>query len=335
MHILKWFVFPLLLLGLLFSDVEQDPLPSWNSGPAKAKIIQFIHDVTQEGGKDYIPVEDRIVAFDEDGTLWVEQPIYTEFFYAIESIKIMASQHPEWQTKEPFKTILAGDLEGIKNFYPYEMVELMAATHAGMALDQFHEKVAAWLKSALHPRYKRPFTDLVYQPMLEVMELFRKHEFQIYIVSGGGQEFMRVFAEGLYQLPPSHIIGTTGKLKYAYNNGHPQLFKLPELLFINDKQGKPEGINLMIGKRPVAAFGNSIGDQQMLEWTQENKGRTLEYLVHHDDSIREYAYGPNSKVGTFSTALMDEAKEKGWEVISMKNDWKVIFPWELEDKKRP
>lgn len=322
--------FALALLAGNLCAIE-DPLPSWNEGTAKENIIKFVKAVTEEGGSAFVPVKDRIAAFDEDGTLWVEQPLYTEFFYVLDNIKELSKAHPSWEHKEPFKSIIAGQADKITDFEPHDAVMLVGETHAGMSIHDFHERVKAWLQKTIHPRFKRPFTELVYQPMLEVMRFLKNNQFQVYIVSGGGQEFMRAFAENLYELPPGHIIGSAGKVKYEYRDGHPILMKLPEILYIDDKQGKPEGINLVIGKRPIAAFGNSIGDQQMLEWTQGQKGPTLEYLVHHDDPVREYAYGPDSKIGTFSNALMDEAKKQGWTVISMKNDWKVIFSWQNQN----
>jgi phosphoglycolate phosphatase-like HAD superfamily hydrolase len=302
-----------------------DPLPSWNEGANKSAIIGFINDVTKEGGEFYIRPEDRVVTFDEDGTLWVEHPIYTEMLFAFDRVKALAPNHPEWANIEPYKSIIAGDFGAIKGFEAKDIEELIAATHTGMTLNEFHETVNQWLKIAVHPRFKKPFTELVYLPMLEVMQLFKDNQFQVFIASGGGQEFMRSFAERLYGLPPGHIIGTAGQMQYQYQNGNPVLLKVPKLMFIDDKSGKPEGINLMIGKIPVAAFGNSIGDKEMLEWTQLTKGKSLQFLVHHDDAVREYSYGPDTKVGTFSDALMEEAKAKGWHVVSMKNDWKVIF----------
>ena len=323
----SFFIISLFLLSGTINAVS-DPLPSWNEGATKESIINFVKEVTDEGSKNYIPPKNRIATFDEDGTLWVEQPLYAEFFFALETIKSLAPEHPELANKEPFKSILSGDADAIKNLNEHDMEQLIGITHSGMTLDEFHQRVNDWLKKATHPRFKKPFTDLVYQPMLEAMQLLRDNQFLIFIASGGGQEFIRVFAEQLYGTPPGHIIGTTGKVKYEYRDGHPVLIKLPEVLFVDVNGGKPEGINLIIGQRPVIAFGNSTGDQQMLEWTQGNKGKTLELLVHHDDPVREYAYGPDSKIGTFSVALMDEAKKQNWKVISMKNDWKVIFPWE-------
>lgn len=313
---------------------HSDPLPSWNEGSTKNAILNYMKEITQEGGANYIALQDRIATFDEDGTMWVEQPLYTEYVYSLERVKALAPDHPEWKTTEPFKSILTGDFEAVKDFDMHDIELLIGATHAGMTIEQFHQEVRNWLKVAQHPRFKKPYTELVYQPMLEVMQFFKDNQFQVYIVSGGGQEFMRSFAEKLYGLPSGHIIGTTGKVKYEYRDGHPVLLKLPEVLFINDKVGKPAGINLVIGKRPVAAFGNSIGDQQMLEWTQSNKLKTIQLLVHHDDAVREYAYGPNSKIGTFSNALMEEANKRGWVIISMKNDWKVIFTGNTEKDRR-
>ncbi len=317
-------------LSLLFicEGVQADVLPSWNDGVAKRSIIQFVKDVTDQANEAYIKPEDRIATFDEDGTLWVEQPLYAQVFFAIDSLKSRAFQHPEWKNREPFKTILSGNLEALQKLSPKDIEHILAFTHTGMTVEEFHQQVSNWLEKAVHPRFKRPFTELVYQPMLEVIQLLRDNQFDIYIVSGGGQEFIRAFAEKVYKIPPSHVIGTASKVKYEYRNGHPVLLKAPSLLFVDDKAGKPEGINLIIGKRPVAAFGNSIGDQQMLEWTQDGPGKRLELLVYHDDAAREYAYGPNSTIGTFTVVLMDEAIKQGWIVVSMKNDWKIIFPWQ-------
>lgn len=319
----------LIMLSMVRSICAIDPLPSWNEGDAKKAILEFVRETTTPDIPNYIPHNERIAVFDNDGTLWVEQPLYTEYVFAIDNIKDLSVKHPEWKKEEPFKAILSGDTHSIRNYDAHDFGMLIAATHTGMTLEEFHQMVNRWLSYAKHPRYQRPYTHLVYQPMIEVMQLLKDNEFHVYIVSGGGQEFMRAFAEKLYHLPPSHIIGTTGKVKYEFVGGKPVLKKIPQLLFVDDKQGKPEGINLFIGKRPVIAFGNSVGDQQMLEWTQSNKKwKTLQLLVHHDDDEREYAYGPNSEVGTFSEALMSEAKEQRWIVISMKNDWRIIFSWQ-------
>lgn len=324
----NFFIYCLVFLfyGNINAEVNSDPLPSWQNGTAKNSIIQFVKDVIQKDGENFIPQEERIATFDQDGTLWVEQPIYTQLFFAIDRVKIQASKHPEWQYKEPFKSILSNDHKALKKLTEKDIELIIAATHTGMSVDEFQKIVSAWLEKSIHPKFRKPFTDLVYQPMLEVIQLLKLNGFKTYIVSGGGQEFMRVYAEKVYGIPPEQIIGSTGKVKYEYRNGQPILLKLPEVLFIDDKTGKPEAINLFIGRRPIAAFGNSTGDQQMLEWTQGSKGKHLELLVHHDDAEREYAYGEDSKIGTFSKSLMDEAREKGWIVVSMKNDWKTIFP---------
>lgn len=322
---IKIFRHSLCIASILLGIVDAS-LPSWNEGFAKNAIIQFVKEVTEKESKDFLPSEERIAVFDEDGTLWVEQPLYTQLFFALDRLKSLAPQHPEWKNMEPFKSILAWDKDNRHNLTLKDIEQVLAVTHAGMSVDAFHREVSDWLDTAVHPRFKKPFTDLVYQPMLEVIQLLRDNQFEVYIVSGGGQEFMRSFAEKVYKIPPSHVIGTAGRVTYEYQNGHPILLRLPEIMLIDDKGGKPEGINLIIGKRPIAAFGNSTGDQQMLEWTQGSEGKSLELLVHHDDAEREYAYGPESKIGTFSDALMNKAKKQGWIVVSMKNDWKVIFP---------
>lgn len=307
-----------------FGQME-DPLPSWNEGPAKASIIAFISDTTTTGSKDYIAVEDRIAVFDQDGTLWVEQPIYTQFVFAIDTIKSLAAKHPEWKTEEPFQTILDDDLEKIQNFSMQEIEKIIAISHTGMSVEQFNENVKAWLRTAVHPRFQKPYTALIYQPMLEVIHYFKAHGYKTYIVSGGGQEFIRAYSEEVYGIPVEQVVGSAGKVKYVNQEGKPDLIKLPEVLFIDDKSGKPEAINLFIGKRPVAAFGNSDGDRQMLEWSQSSPTKNLQLLIHHDDPVREYQYDDESRVGTFSKALMREAEDHGWFVVSMKNDWKIIF----------
>jgi phosphoglycolate phosphatase-like HAD superfamily hydrolase len=290
-------------------NAEIDPLPSWNEGAAKNRILQFIKGTTEKGGPHYIKPEERIATFDQDGTLWVEQPLYTQLFFALENLKKRTVEKPEYLTEEAIEKIVA-------------------ETHSGMSIHAFHEKVQKWLEKAVHPRFKKPFTELVYQPMLEVLELFSANGFKNYIVSGGGQEFIRVYAEKTYNIPPERVLGSAGAVKYEFHDKHPLLEKLPKLLIHCNYGGKPETINLMIGRKPVAAFGNSNGDRQMLQWTQAGTGKTLELLVHHDDDVREYAYGKDSKIGTFSESLMNEANHSDWLVVSMKNDWKVIFPWQ-------
>lgn len=305
----------------------QDPLPSWNDTAARKAIVEFVERTTKQGSPDFVKQEDRIATFDNDGTLWVEQPIYTQMTFAVDEVGAAASQHPEWRETEPFKSILADDREAMLRFSVQDFEKVVAVTHSGMAVPQFQQIVKKWLVEAKHPRFKRPYTECVYQPMIELMQYLRNNGFKTYIVTGGGQEFVRAFAGQTYGVPPEQVVGSMAKVKYQYDTeGNPELIKLPEVLLVDDKTGKPEGINMIIGRRPQAAFGNSTGDQQMLEYTGAGDGATLKMLVHHDDAKREYAYGAESKIGTFSDALMNEAKKKNWVVISMKDDWKTIFP---------
>ncbi len=306
---------------------SNDPLPSWNDGPAKTAILNFVRGAVDEGGPNFVPPEERIATFDQDGTLWVEQPIYGQVMFALARVKALAPEHPEWKDKEPFKTILSGDREALAKLTLQDIEEVVAITHSGMTVEEFQSLVKAWLKTARDPRFKRPPTELIYQPMLEVMTLLRANGFKTYIVTGGGQEFVRTFAEGVYGVPPEQVIGSAGQTKYELRDGKSVLVKQPKVLLIDDKGGKPEGINFVIGRRPVAAFGNSDGDEEMLAYTDTGEGRLM-MLVHHDDAEREYAYGPKSKVGTFSRALMTNAEKSGWTVISMKNDWKQVFAFE-------
>jgi phosphoglycolate phosphatase-like HAD superfamily hydrolase len=302
-----------------------DPLPSWNDGAAKQAIVSFVEKVTKEGSPDFVKAEERNATFDNDGTLWAEQPLYFQFFFALDRVKTLAPQHPEWKTKEPFKSVLAGDTKGLLASGEKGLLEIMARTHAGMTTAEFEQIVREWFKTARHPRFNRPYNQLVYQPMLELLAYLRANGFKTFVVSGGGVEFMRVFASDAYGIPPDQIVGSMGKLKYEIQNGKPVLIKLPEVLFIDDKQGKPEGIQNFIGQRPVLAFGNSDGDQQMLEWTAGGSGTRFMALVHHDDAEREWAYDRKSHIGTLDKAW-DEANAKGWTVVSMKDDWKNIFP---------
>lgn len=310
-----------------YVNAQIDPLPSWNAGPAKSAIIQFVQEVTYDSSSNYVSPEERIATFDQDGTLWVEKPFYTQLAFAIDRIKILAPQHPEWKDQQ-ILSILDGDIEKLNSLTEDDIAFIVTKTHAGISIEAFHDIVRQWLKQAIHPRFKKPYTDLVYQPMLEVIRYFKEHDFKTYIVSGGGQEFMRAYAETVYGIPPEQVIGSAEKVQYQYQSGEPALLKLPEILFIDDKQGKPEGINLIIGRHPIAAFGNSDGDRQMLEWAQSSKKSTLEVLVHHDDAEREYAYDKHSKIGTFSASLMNEAQKNDWLVVSMKRDWRIIFPWQ-------
>jgi phosphoglycolate phosphatase-like HAD superfamily hydrolase len=305
-----------------------DPLASWNDGPAKKSITDFVAKVTKEGSPDFVPSEQRIATFDNDGTLWCEQPLYFQLLFALDRVKALAPQHPEWKTKEPFASLLKGDVKGALAGGERAMVEIIMVTHAGMTTAEFEKIVKDWIATAKHPKFKRPYTECVYQPMIELLAYLRANGFKTFIVSGGGIEFMRPWTEKVYGIPPEQVVGSSIKTKYEMRDGKPVLMRLPEVNFVDDKTGKPVGINSHIGRRPVAAFGNSDGDQQMLEWTQAGSGARIMMLVHHDDAVREFAYGAESKIGTFSDALMAEARKDGWTVISMKNDWKVIFPFE-------
>jgi hypothetical protein len=305
-----------------------DPLPSWNDTATKKAIVAFVEKITKEGSPDFVPMAERIATFDNDGTLWAEQPMYFQFLFALDRVKALTPQHPEWKDKEPFASLLKGDVKGALAGGERAMLEIVMATHAGMTTEEFEKIVKDWLATAKHPKFKRPYTECVYQPMLELLAYLRAKGFKTFIVSGGGIEFMRPWTEKVYGIPPEQVIGSSIKTKFEMRDGKPVLVRLPEINFIDDKAGKPVGINEHIGRRPIAAFGNSDGDQQMLEWTQAGPGTRLMMLVHHDDAVREFAYGAESKIGTFSDALMAEAKKNGWTVISMKNDWKRIFPWE-------
>jgi hypothetical protein len=306
----------------------QNPLPTWNDGPTKQAIADFVARVTKEGSPDFVPPEERIAVFDNDGTLWAEQPMYFQLLFALDRVKALAPQHSEWKTKEPFASLLKGDVKGALAGGEKAIAEIVMITHAGMTTTQFEQIVKDWIATARHPRFKRPYTECVYQPMLELLAHLRANGFKTFIVSGGGIEFMRPWTEKVYGIPPEQVVGSSIKTKYEMRDGKPVLVRLPKIEFIDDKTGKPIGINSHIGRRPIAAFGNSDGDQQMLEWTQAGGGARLMMLVHHDDAEREWAYGAKSKIGTFSEALMDEAKKNGWTVISMKNDWKCIFNFE-------
>jgi hypothetical protein len=306
----------------------QDPLPSWNDGPAKQAIVQFVAKVTKEDSPDFVPVAERIATFDNDGTLWAEQPMYFQLLFALDRVKVLAPQHPEWKKKEPFASLLKGDVRSALAGGEKAIAEIGMATHAGMTTAEFEQIVKDWIATAKHPTTGKPLTEMVYQPMLELMAYLRANGFKTYIVSGGGIEFMRPWTEKVYGVPPEQVIGSSIKTKYEMRDGKPVLMRLPEINFVNDKTGKPISINQFIGRRPIAAFGNSDGDRQMLEWTQAGDGARLMMLVHHDDAKREWAYGAESKIGTFSDSLMAEANKSGWTVISMKDDWKRIFPFD-------
>jgi hypothetical protein len=302
-----------------------DPLPSWNETAAKKAIVAFVEKVTREGSSDFVPISERIATFDNDGTLWAEQPMYFQLLFALDRVKVLAPQHPEWKTNEPFASLLKGDVKAALAGGDKAILQIVMATHAGMTTEAFEEIVNAWIATARHPTTGKPLTEMVYQPMLELLAYLRANGFKTFIVSGGGIEFMRPWTEKIYGVPPEQVIGSSIKTKYEMRDGKPVLVRLREINFIDDKAGKPVGINSHIGRRPIAAFGNSDGDREMLEWTQGGGGARLMMLVHHDDAKREWAYGPNSKIGTFSDSLMAEANRKGWTVISMKNDWNRIF----------
>jgi hypothetical protein len=306
----------------------QDPLPSWNEGPAKEAIVRFVHDATDKAGANFIPEDERIATFDNDGTLWAEQPMYVQMIFALDRVKALAPQHPEWKSKEPFASLLKGDVKAALSGGEKAIAEIVMVTHAGMTTTEFEQIVREWIATAKHPKTHRLFTEMGYQPMLELLAYLRANGFKTFIVSGGGIEFMRPWTARVYGIPPEQVVGSSIKTRYEMRDGTPVLVRLPQLDFVDDKAGKPVGINSHIGRRPVAAFGNSDGDQQMLEWTQVGGGARLMMLVHHDDADREWAYGAESKIGTFSDALMDEAKKSDWIVISMKKDWKRIFAFE-------
>ena len=302
-----------------------DSLPSWNDGKAKQTVVNFVKRVTTKGGKDFVLPAERIATFDNDGTLWAEQPMYFQLAFALDRVKALAPQRPEWKDKEPFASLLKGDLKGALAGGEPAIVQIVMATHAGMTTEVFEKTVRDWIATAKHPKTGRRYVEMVYQPMLELLRYLRANGFKTFIVSGGGAEFMRVFSEKVYGIPPEQVIGSTGKLKFELRDGKPVLVKLPEIDFIDDKAGKPVGIQKHIGRRPILAFGNSDGDLQMLQWTAAGSGARFMGLVHHTDAEREWAYDRKSSIGRLDKAL-DEAQAKGWTVVDMKDDWKTIFP---------
>jgi phosphoserine phosphatase len=310
-----------------------DALPSWNDGRSKLAITEFVQAVTDKTSSGYVPPERRIATFDNDGTLWPSHPMYAQLAFAVDRIKALAHKHPEWKTRQPFKAVLEDDHEALAAAGEHGLVELVMASHAGMSTTEFEAIVTDWFSKARHPRFKRRYTELAYQPMLELLAFLRANGFKTYIVSGGGVEFMRPMTQAVYGIPAEQVVGSTIKTKYEVHNGKPVLMRLPEIDFIDDKAGKPVGINKFIGARPIAAFGNSAGDREMLEWTGGGNGPRLMMLVFHDDAKREYAYGPadglsDTKFGTFPQSLMEEANKKGWGVVSMKKDWARIFTFD-------
>jgi phosphoglycolate phosphatase-like HAD superfamily hydrolase len=330
------------LSGTLLADPAQaqtaaassGALPSWNDGPARQAIIDFVRVTTEQGNPKFVPREERVATFDQDGTLWVEHPVYSQMMYCLDRVPVLAKQRPALKNVEPFKTVLSGDREAIAKLPLRDLEKIILTTLTGMTTDEFQAEGKKWLATAKDPRWKRPYTELVYQPMLEVLRYLRDNGYRTYIVTGFGQDFVRLYSQQVYGIPPEQVVGSALAVKYEYaKDGKPILIKVPKLMLNDNDAGKPEGIHLMIGRRPNASFGNSTGDQQMLEYTGAGDGARLSMLVLHDDAAREYAYGPaqglpDTKVGTFTPALYDEAKKKSWTVISMKNDWKRIFPFE-------
>ncbi len=324
--LLKTWALATVITALLSYVVQAaDALPSWSDGAAKQAIVDFVMKVTKEGGPDFVPTAKRIATFDNDGTLWAEQPLYFQFMFALDRVKALAPQHPEWKEKEPFASLLKGDVKGALAGGEPAIFAIMLATHVDMTTDEFAGVVGDWIATARHPKTNRPYTEMVYQPMLELLAYLRANGFKTFIVSGGGVEFMRVFAEKVYGIPPEQVVGSTGKLRFDLRDGNPVLTKLPELNFFDDKSGKPIAIQTSIGRRPIAAFGNSDGDLQMLQWTCAASGPRFCLYVHHTDAEREWAYDRQSSIGRLDKGL-DEARAKGWTVVDMKKDWKVIFP---------
>jgi hypothetical protein len=313
---------------------QTDPLPSWNDGAAKQAIVEFVEATTTESNADFVPLPERIATFDQDGTLWVEHPMYSQLVFILDSVPALVKAKPELADQEPFKTVLSGDVAAVAKLPKADLEKLLMETLTGMTVDDFQASATKWVAEAKDRRWKRPYTDLTYQPMQEVLQYLRANGYKTYIVTGGGQDFVRTYAEATYGVPPEQVVGSALGTSYGYDkDGKPILTRDPKLLINDNDAGKPESIHLMIGRRPYAAFGNSTGDQQMLEYTAAGDGKRLAMIVLHDDAAREYAYGPaeglpDTKVGTFTQALYDEAKKDGWIVISMKNDWKRIFAFE-------
>ena len=324
----------LILATITFSCIEQTiqksgPLPSWNDGKAKQSIIDFVNAVTDQKSPDFVKPEDRIATFDNDGTLWAEQPYYFQLQFALDRVKVLAPEHPEWNDNPLFKAVLENDIKTVLSFGEHGLVELVMTTHAGMTTEEFSQIVKEWINTAKHPKTNKLYKEMVYQPMLELLEYLRANGFKTYIVSGGGIEFMRPWTEEVYGIPSEQVIGSSGKVKFEMREGQPVLSKLPEINFIDDKEGKPVGIHQYIGKRPIAAFGNSDGDLQMLQWTAASNGKRLLLYIHHTDAEREWAYDRESHIGQLNKGL-DEAINKAWTVVDMKNDWKVIYPFEMK-----
>jgi phosphoserine phosphatase len=318
---------PILLSGPVRGQTPENPLPSWNDGAVKSSITDFVRRVTTQGGPDFVAVEQRIATFDNDGTLWVEQPMYTQLAFALDRVKALAPQHPEWKNKQPFGAVLTGDLKALAASGEKGLMRIVAITHAGMTTAEFEKIVSDWITTARHPRFNRLYTELVYQPMLELLAYLRANGFKTFIVSGGGIEFMRPWTERVYGVPPEQVVGSSIKTRFEMRDGTPVLFRLPEINFVDDKVGKPIGINEHIGRRPIAAFGNSDGDLEMLQWTTASRRPSLGLIVHHTDAEREYAYDRKSHFGKLDKAL-DAAQANEWTVVNMKEDWKRVFAFQ-------
>src|SRR5215471_18885053 len=318
-------IFVIVVLSAGGINAQPDPLPSWNDTASKRSIVEFVNRVTREGGADFVPVSERIATFDNDGTLWAEQPMYFQLAFALDRVKALAPQHPDWKTKEPFASLLKGDLKGVMAGGERSLGEIVMASHANVTTEEFEQIVKAWMATAKHPKTGRHYNEMIYQPMVELLAYLRANGFKTFIVSGGGIEFMRPWVERSYGIPPEQVIGSSIETKFEMRDGKPVLARLSKIDFIDDKEGKPIAINSRIGRRPIAAFGNSDGDLQMLQWTMAGPGARFALIVHHDDAEREWSYDRKSSIGKLDKAW-DEATAKGWTVVSIKSDWTTVFP---------
>ena len=312
-------------------QTEKDPLPSWNGGNTKTSIINFVQEVTNEQSPDFIPIPDRIAVFDNDGNLWSEKPVYFQLFFAMDRVKELAPQHPEWETEQPFKAVLDHDMGELMKYGEHGLLQIVMTTHAGNTTEEFECIVKEWLSTARHPRFDKPYTDLVYQPMLELITYLQDNNFKTFIVSGGGIEFMRPWVEQVYNIPRDQVVGSSIKTEFLIEEGEPVIRRLPEIDFIDDKEGKPVGINRFIGRKPIFCSGNSDGDLAMMQWTASGEGKRFMLYLHHTDSIREWAYDRDSSVGRLDKGL-DEAEAKGWTVINMQEDWRFVYPFEQKEQ---
>ena len=326
--------FTILIGATGYASTQNDPLPSWNDGPSKTAITDFVQRVTTKGALDFVVPAERIAVFDNDGTLWSEQPAYFQLLFAMDRVRQLAPQHPEWRTTQPFKAVLDGDMHALAESGMQGLLELVMATHAGMTTDEFEDIVSEWINTARHPTTGRPYTEMVFQPMLELLDYLRANGFKTFIVSGGGIEFMRVFAEEVYGVPPEQVIGSSIKTEFEMRRTGPAIKRLPELDFIDDKEGKPIAIHKFIGRRPIAAFGNSDGDLQMLQWTAAGESPRFCLYVHHTDAEREWAYDRESHIGKLDKGL-DEAHRSGWTILDMKRDWSVVYPGDMQSTDSP